>query len=463
MPERGLPKSGTPRRGEHLPFDVRRPLRRSELAWPMDREFYATCTLGLEPALSAELEVLGASDISQGKGGVRFHGTLELGYRANLWLRSATRVQELLVYDEIRDQDDLYEVCADLDWERLMRVDQTLAVDAVVRDSCFTHSGFAAQRVKDAIVDTFWRDYGRRPSVDTRNPDLPLHLMLKQDQLSLSRNLSGASLHKRGYRPIQVKSPINEASAAGLLLLAGVDVTQPLVDPMCGSGTFLIEAAWIATGRAPGLSRSFAFERWPDFDAALYERLQREARAAIRTDVELSLCGADRHPGAIDLARRAARAAGVAAHIRFVEADLLHFTPDPRPRTIITNPPWGERLDEETEQSWRDLGAFLHRQAQGATAYVLCGNQDLTRYLGLKASRRHPVWTGRIECRLLRYDVFAKPVDGEAPTAPLEPAELAELAEPAAPTTEPDASAEPVAPAESGDGEGPVDPAQPSA
>ena len=372
----------------------------------MDREFFAACTLGLEEVLRDELVALGAADVRVVRGGAVFFGDLRLGYAANLWLRSATRVQELLIADEIRTQDDLYEVCASVAWRRLMDVDQTLAVEASVKSSCITHSGYAAVRVKDVIADHFRAVVGRRPSVDVKDPDLPLQLVLRNDELALYRNLSGPSLHKRGYRPVQVKSPLNEATAAGLLLLSGVDLRQGFVDPMCGSATFLIEAAWIASGRAPGRRRRFAFERWLDFDETLWRELLDDADAREASPFGLELIGADRHAGAVQLARRALKAARVESVVRVEHASLSRFDPDP-PSLVVTNPPWGKRLDDETEETWQRLGRFLHQRCRGATALVLCGHQKLTRHLGLRASARYPVRVGSIDCRLLRYDIFA--------------------------------------------------------
>jgi putative N6-adenine-specific DNA methylase len=213
------------------------------------RNFFATCTLGLEEVIAAELRAIGAEGVSVTRGGAAFLGDLVLGWRANLELRSATRVQELIAEFRVADDRALYDGIRRLDWSKYMSVEQTLAVDATVRDSALRHSGFVALKVKDAIVDQFREQTKRRPSVDTDDPHLPLNVMLKKGIASVYRNFSGASLHKRGYREAQVKSPLNEATAAGLLLLSGWDWKSGIVDPMCGSATFLIEAAWIALGR----------------------------------------------------------------------------------------------------------------------------------------------------------------------------------------------------------------------
>jgi putative N6-adenine-specific DNA methylase len=371
------------------------------------RRYFAPCTLGVEEALAGELRGLGAAAIAARPGGVACEGDLRLGYAANLWLRSAIRVQEWVVEGSVAGPEDLYELVASVDWERLLKVDQTLAVDASVRDSAITHSGFAALKTKDAIVDRFRRRFGRRPNVDVERPDLPLKLVLHRGKATLYRILSGESLHKRGWRPIQVRSPLNEATAAGLLLLSGWDRASSLVDPMCGSGTFVVEAALLAADVAPGLRRRFAFEGWPDYEPSLFEPLRREARARAKERLPFLLEGADRHAGALALARRGAEAAGVAGLVRFTDADLRTFVPAEPPKAVFVNPPYGERLGEGEDlvTSWRDLGAFLHERCRGADAYVLSGNPALTRHLGLRVERKWVVRNGPLDCRLLHYPI----------------------------------------------------------
>jgi len=389
------------------PEPVAAPARPTPAAEPVT--YFAPCTLGLEDALVAELTALGAQRIEARPGGASFRGDRRLGYAANLWLRSAIRVQEQLLVAPAAGKEQLYEAVGQLDWRRFLGVEQTLAIDASVRDSAITHSGFAALTAKDAIVDQFRAALGRRPSVDTARPDLPLKLVLVRDMLTLYRNLSGDSLHKRGWRPVQVKSPLNEATAAGILILSGWDRASPIADPMCGSGTFLIEAACLAADRAPGLQRQFAFQLWPDFDSRLWSELRSEALGRARRTLPFLLEGADRHEGAVSIAQKSAEAAGVAALLRLRVAEAASWQPSRPPAAVFCNPPWGERLGEGEDllASWRDLGRFLHERCGGARAFVLCGNAELTRHLGLKASRRWPVMNGPIECRLLEYEVRA--------------------------------------------------------
>lgn len=373
------------------------------------KRYFIACPLGLEPALRGELEALGASAVATRPGGASCVGDARLGYAMCLWLRCAVRVQEELAHGAVADRDDLYALADSVDWSTMITHLQTIAVDASVRDSFVNHTQFPVLVVKDAVCDQFRRRTGKRPDVERQRPDLPLKLVLHGTEAILYRDLGGAPLHKRGYREIQHKSPLSEALAAGLLLLTDWDRRSPLLDPMCGSATFLIEAAFLATDRAPGLSRAFAFERWRDVEIATWRGLfdQAEARAAAGAERLPQLWGNDRHPGAISIARHALQAAGLSGRIALECADIAASTPPFQPRQVVTNPPYGERLDDPAgaAPSWQALGAFLRQHARGATAHVLCGNPELSRHLGLRASRKHVVHNGPIECRWLRYEI----------------------------------------------------------
>lgn len=369
------------------------------------REYYVPCTLGVEQALADEISALGGADLRIGRGGVTCAGPAELGPTACLWLRSGIRVQELLTEFKVRTQDDLYEGAREVPWERYLSPEHTLAVDASVRDAVIQHSGYAALRIKDAVVDRLRDHCGRRPSVDRKRPDVPLKLALKKGTARLYRDLAGASLHKRGYRPVQVKSPLNEATAAGLLLLAGWNGQGDLVDPLCGSATLLIEAAWIVADRAPGLRRHFAAESWPDVDQDLWQRLRAEAEARIARSLPIRIAGVDRHGGAVSLARQALIDAEVNEMVSVQHSNAADWVLPTPPAWVVTNPPYGERLGEGDDllDSWDELSSFLKRQCHGATAHVLSGDTTLTGRLRLKADRRWAVNNGPIDCRWLRY------------------------------------------------------------
>lgn len=374
------------------------------------RSYYAACTLGLEEVLCRELRDLGAEDVALGRGGASFRGNLEVGYKANLWCRTAVRVQEELATGFVRHPDDLYDLARRIEWSESIHEEGTLAVHAAARDSVFRDGRYAAQIVKDAVVDGFRDRTGVRPDVDRRDPDLPIKAVIRGEDCALYRDLSGQSLHKRGYRPIQVKSPLNEAIAAGLLLLTEWDRKSPLLDPMCGSGTFCIEAAFLAGDRAPGLGRSFAFERWQDLDRALWERIHQDAEERWETGRASipPIEGNDHHSGAIELSRIAVRNAELSDAIRLHDRPVHDFEPSTPPALVVVNPPYGERIGhgDELGQAWYDLGQFFRRRCGGATAWVLSGDPGLTRDLRMRAEQRIPVANGPIDCRWIHYQIL---------------------------------------------------------
>ena len=372
--------------------------------------YYAACTLGLEQVLADELNALGAGRVEARRGGCAFTGDRAIGYAACLWLRSAVRVQEELARGFVRNREDLYALVGSIDWSTSITYLQTLAVDGTVKDSFANDTRFPVLVVKDAVCDQFRDRTGKRPSVDKDRPDLRIKLVLQGQEAIVYRELGGEPLHKRGYREIQHKSPLNEATAAGLLLHADWDRQGPLCDPMCGSATFLIEAAWIAGDRAPGLGRSFAFERWHDADQDAWRKLYDDAEARARRGASKlpKLGGNDRHPGAIAIAQQAVAKADLTGKIELRHGDARDYVPPFVTRMVVCNPPYGDRLAADPEAlngSWDALGQFLHRECHGAIAWILCGNADLTRNLGLRASIKMPVKNGPIDCRWLRYEI----------------------------------------------------------
>ncbi|MBI3273296.1 MAG: RNA methyltransferase [Planctomycetes bacterium] len=379
------------------------------------REYFVACPPGLDGVVAGELAALGATDRQLLGTGVRCMADAGMRYRANLWLRAAIRVLEPVLKADTPDPKALYEAVRSIDWSRYMSGRQTLSVDCRVQDSALTHSKYAALTVKDAIVDQFRDRTGSRPNVDTQAADLPLHLYVHRNRATLSLDTSGTTLHKRGYRGAMVRSPLNEALAAGILYLTRWDRASALADPMCGSGTLPIEAAMLAARRAPGLLRTrFPFEGWPDFDAAAWSTARAEARALALPELPFPLYASDHHAGALDLARQAARAAGVEPLVRFTVADVGEFAAEAPLRMMVLNPPYGERLDAETDlpELYRKLGGAF-RRFPGATAWVLSGNASLTRFLGMRATKQVKLLNGTIECRLLRYEVF--PLGAEPP------------------------------------------------
>src|SRR5205823_11747226 len=255
---------------------------------------FATCARGLEDVLVEELRALGAAEVAPGRGGVQFAGDLALLYQANLWLRTAIRVLWPVLEAPVHSPEELYEAVQTVDWSRYLTPEHTLAVDSNVRDSQITHSKYAALKTKDAICDQFVERCGRRPSVDVDQPMVGLNLHIYRDRAVLSLDSSGESLHKRGYRPILTKAPLNEALAAALVLMTGWKGDRPFADPMCGSGVLPIEAAWLALNRPPGLTRRrFGFQGWKDYDVRLWTALRDEARRSVLKQLPAPVVGSD--------------------------------------------------------------------------------------------------------------------------------------------------------------------------
>jgi len=374
--------------------------------------YFATCMKGLEEAVARELRHprIGAKRVEIGSSGVYFYGTQETGYRANLWLRSAVRVLVEVGRARTVGPDELYTWARKLPWKDLLRIEQTFSVEARVHDSMLTHSQYAAFRIKDALCDDFRERTGERPNVNVGEADLPLFLYLHRDDAVLYRDLSGQTLHKRGYRDIMHKSSLNETVAAGLLVLAGWDGTRNLLDPMCGSATFVIEAALMALERAPGLERSFPFERWPDFNAGLWRKVQDDARGRAKTSFPAVLMANDFHPGALELARLDAARAGVEPLIRFSQCDISDFVPPEPVRLVFTNPPWGERLDDpDLKRTWKTLAFFLKSRCPGSEAWVLSGNTETLGWMGLRARKRFGLRISKLDCKANCFEIPGTP------------------------------------------------------
>jgi putative N6-adenine-specific DNA methylase len=374
----------------------------------MDR-FFATCARGLELVLADELRALDAQNVEPGRGGTAFEGDTGLLYRANLWLRTAIRVLKPILEADVVSPDDLYGAVRGLDWAQYMTPDHTLAVDANVRDSHITHSRYAALRVKDAICDQFVEHVGRRPSVDVDEPMIGLNLHIYRDHAVLSLDSSGESLHKRGYRPVLTRAPLNEALAAAIVLMTGWRGDVPFIDPMCGSGVLPIEAAWLALRRPPGLTRRrFGFQGWMDFDVRLWTSLRDEARRGVLNRLPAPILGSDIRRDAVASARGNARAAGIGHLAHFEVKDVREFQPpDGPPGIIVCNPPYGERIGEEKELKplYRSLGEVLYQRCVGWRAFVFTGNARLARELDMKPARAIPLMNGKIACELLEFHV----------------------------------------------------------
>jgi putative N6-adenine-specific DNA methylase len=375
--------------------------------------YFATTVKGIEPMLLKELEGLGAKTLEPGSGGVGFEADIETAYRANLWLRTALRVLQPVANFHCATADDLYRAAYHVDWKKLVSPDGTMAVRANVRDNVnITHSKFAALKVKDAVCDRIRDDVGRRPNVDVESPDLALDLHLAGSEGVLSIDMSGDSLHRRGYRLERTEAPLRETLAAAIVDFTGWEGKTPFVDLMCGSGTFVIEAALKAARMAPGLlGRSFAFERLLDFDRKLWDRVTAEARKGVRATLDVPILGFDKDRDAIATSRANAKRAGVEHLVKFETQPLSAWKAPVAggPGTIVVNPPYGERMGDEKslEPLYTEIGDVFKREGQGYTGWVLTANKKLGQAVGLRPSAKIPLWNGPLESRLLKFELYA--------------------------------------------------------
>lgn len=386
-------------------------IRRKAAKGPLsgERAFFATTARGMEEVLAGEMGRLGLAGVAVEKGGVRFSGDLAACYRANLWLRTASRILIPLAEFPCDSPQSLYDGVRGVPWHELVTPEMTLAVECSLRDSALTHSGFVALKTKDAIVDAVRDRCGRRPNVNPRDPDLAVNIHLVRNRCTVSLDSSGAGLDRRGYRTEAGEAPLRETLAAALVELSGWDGSVPLVDPMCGSGTILIEAALKALNRAPGLARErFGFQRWPAFEEPLWRRLVAEAREAERSAIAVPILGSDRLEKVLEAAAGNSRRAGVDRFVSFSRGDLRDLVPPSPPGVIITNPPYGCRLGEEEQLKtfYRQIGDVFKQRCAGYTAWIFTAGIDLAKEVGLRASRRIVLFNGPLECRFLKYELY---------------------------------------------------------
>lgn len=369
---------------------------------------HAKTLSGLEQVLAEELTELGAADVQLGRRLVTFVGDQRLMYRANLCCRTAIRILKPIASFPADSERSLYDGIQQIDWSAFLAADRSFAIDPVVWSSFATHSLFVAQRAKDAIVDQFRQRTGRRPSVDRNRPDLRINLHLVENAVTVYLDSSGDSLHMRGYRARTGDAPLGEVLAAGILKLTAWDRQSTLVDPMCGSGTFCIEAALLARNRAPGvIRRRFGFQTWQDYDRSLQDSVLAELRQRELPSLPFAIVGADIDAAAVSMAAENARRAGVAADVRFETANAECFQPPTPTGTLVMNPPYDERLRvDRIAAFYRRIGDTFKQRFAGYTAWVISGNLDAAKQIGLRPSRKVRLFNGPIECRLLRFDLY---------------------------------------------------------
>ena len=360
---------------------------------------------GLEEVLAQELIELGANDVQLERRAVSFRGDKALLYRANFCLRTAIRILVPIASFKAKDTDALYTQLKCLHWSQWMRVDSTFAIDAIVYSESFRNSRFVTYRVKDAIADYWLEKENKRPNVQVENPDLLINVHIANEQITLSLDSSGESLHKRGYRVATTEAPINEVLAAGMLLMAGWKGQCDFYDPMCGSGTLPIEAALIARNIAPGVFRkSFAFEKWPDFDADLWSNIYNDDSQ--EREFVYKIYGSDASFYAIQQATKNVKSAGVQKDIELKQIRMEELKGGEG--LVMINPPYGERLasNKDMEDLYGKIGTALKHNFVGATAWIISSNAAAMKCIGLKPSQKVHLLNGELDCQFNKYELF---------------------------------------------------------
>lgn len=367
---------------------------------------FVTCPRGLEAPLSQELEHLKCQDIRAVDGGVACKGGMEQVYRINLHSRTASRVLLRLTKSGYRNEQDIYKAAKNIRWTDWFDLEQTFKVKVEGKRAQVKSLDFVGLKIKDAVCDVFRDACGARPSVGKIRPDIRIHAFIDERDIQIFIDTSGEALFKRGYRQDTGEAPMRENLAAGLLLLAGYDGTQPFQDPFCGSGTIVIEAAWIATRRAPGLMRRFGFEKLKNFDAALWKKLQHEAETQIRP-APAPISGSDNDRHMIRAAVANAQAAEVDTFIRFEVKDAQDTRPNGEGGILISNPPYGVRLAEvqALQALYPQLGAWLKQHYAGWLAGMFTGDRDMPKFMRLSPKRKIPLYNGNLDCRLFLMDM----------------------------------------------------------
>lgn len=371
--------------------------------------FFATVARGLEDIAAQELQSLGVVVLKPGFCGVAFEGNQELLYKVNLWARIPFRILVQLTEFRCRDAHELYEGVRQLDWGQYLTPEQTLAVAATGKTRQLNHTHFTALQVKNAVVDQQRDRCHRRSSVDTQNPDVQINVHLHRDRATLSLDSSGSSLHRRGYRPAVGKAPLKESLAAALIYLSGWKSYQAFCDPLCGSGTLPLEAALMGLQRAPGLFRDrFGFQNWPDFNTNLWQGLRQQAQAQQRDTLVAPIVGCDRDRAVILQARTNAQNCSVAQQVRLEHKSLEAIEAPAEKGVLLCNPPYGQRIGkgEDLSAFYKLLGDTLKQRFQGWTAFVLSGNKELARSIGLKSSQRISILNGSLPCQLMKYELY---------------------------------------------------------
>ena len=375
----------------------------------MEQEFelVAKTFMGLETVLAKELTQLGANNVQIGRRMVSFTGNKEMMYRANFQLHTAIRILKPIAHFKARSADDMYEEVRKIDWSQYIEKGKTFSVDSVVYSEEFRNSRFVTYKVKDAIVDQFREKTGERPNISVSNPDIRLNIHVAEADATLSLDSSGESLHRRGYRQESVEAPLNEVLAAGMILMSGWNGETDFIDPMCGSGTLLVEAALIARNINPGVFRKeFAFEKWADFDQELFDNIYNDDTR--EREFEHHIYGYDIDMKAVNTARLNVKAAGLTKDITIDQQDFKNFKKPAEKAVMITNPPYGERISTPNLLgTYKMIGEKLKHEFTGNEAWILSYREECFEQIGLKPSIKVPVYNGSLECEFRKYAMFS--------------------------------------------------------
>ena len=361
---------------------------------------------GLEDVLRDELISLGAENVEMGTRMVSFEGDLEMMYKANLCCRTALRILKPIEKFTAYNADELYDIVREIDWEKYMDTSTTFAIDSTVNSADFTHSKFVTYRVKDGIVDHFRDKSGERPSIRVAGADILFNVHIQDNRVTISLDSSGEPLSKRGYRAEQTEAPINEVLAAGIIMKTGWRGDCNFADPMCGSGTFLVEAALIAANINPGIYRQhFAFEKWPDFNKELFEELYNDDSS--EREFAFKIYGGDIDPEAVAIARKNIKSAQVEEMVELTCRPLADWTDNPEPGVMVMNPPYGQRLKpDDISELYRSIGSSLKKNFPGWHAWIIGLDDETFDNIGLKPSMKIPLLNGSLECMLREYVMF---------------------------------------------------------
>lgn len=365
---------------------------------------------GFEDLLAAELKELGGVNITKGNRMVSFYGDKGFMYKANLCLRTALKILMPIAEKKVRDEESLYQFVKSIDWSNYLDHQDTFAIYATVHSHNFNHSKYVALKTKDAIADQFREKEGKRPSVNTEHPDLIIQVNISADLCTISLDSSGASLHHRGYRTATNIAPINEVLAAGLLLHSGWRGQCDFLDPMCGSGTMLVEATMIACNIPANINRKeFAFEKWLDWDMDLYDKIEAAVLKRVR-DCQVKIIGYDKAPSAVVKAIDNVKNANISEFVTIERQDFfesIKFSDEDTSLHMVFNPPYGERLAIDMETFYGNIGDTLKQAYANTQAWFITSDLEAIKYVGLRPSRKIKVFNGKLEARLLNYKMYA--------------------------------------------------------